>query len=165
MDLDGGNPFIGAFEGVGPEISTFLGPNVTRYTRCYFRDQKSLDFRAQFLFFSSRSICGGNLVRIRQDGDRPFQISSLLQPIQICCPSDLVSLVSFVLFVPFPYHHFLNSFLWIQHNAIVFLISVFRSLFVVVSPDSKFLYPRCSISLFKGTVKWPRRGSVSGTNR
>ncbi len=23
MDLDGGNPFLGAFEGVGPEISTF----------------------------------------------------------------------------------------------------------------------------------------------
>jgi hypothetical protein len=22
----GGNPFLGAFEGVGPEISTFLGP-------------------------------------------------------------------------------------------------------------------------------------------
>jgi hypothetical protein len=30
----GGNPFLGAFEWVGPEISTFLGPNGTRYSRC-----------------------------------------------------------------------------------------------------------------------------------
>jgi hypothetical protein len=26
------------------KISTFLGPNVTRFARCHFRDQKSLDF-------------------------------------------------------------------------------------------------------------------------
>ncbi len=29
----------------GPEISTFLGPNGTRYACCHFRAQKSLDFR------------------------------------------------------------------------------------------------------------------------
>ncbi len=29
MDLDGENPFLGPFEGVGPEISTVLGPNDT----------------------------------------------------------------------------------------------------------------------------------------
>ncbi len=29
----GGNPFLGAFAGVGPEISTFLSPNGTR---CHF---------------------------------------------------------------------------------------------------------------------------------
>jgi hypothetical protein len=28
MDLDGGNPFIGTFEVVGPEIETFLGPEM-----------------------------------------------------------------------------------------------------------------------------------------
>ncbi len=42
----GGNPFLGTFEGVGPEISTFLGPNGTRYASCHFRAQKILDFRA-----------------------------------------------------------------------------------------------------------------------
>jgi hypothetical protein len=42
----GGNPFLGAFEGVGPEISTFLGTNGTRYARCHSRAQKRLDFRA-----------------------------------------------------------------------------------------------------------------------
>jgi hypothetical protein len=46
MGLDGGNPFLGAFEEVGPEISTFLGPNGTCYARCHFRAQKSLDFMA-----------------------------------------------------------------------------------------------------------------------
>jgi hypothetical protein len=46
MDLDGGTPFLDTFEGVGPEISTFLGPNGTSYARCHFRAQKSLDFRA-----------------------------------------------------------------------------------------------------------------------
>jgi hypothetical protein len=29
----GGNQFLGAFEGVGPEISTFLGPNGTSIPR------------------------------------------------------------------------------------------------------------------------------------
>ncbi len=28
MDLDVGNPFLEAFEGVGPEIETFLGPEM-----------------------------------------------------------------------------------------------------------------------------------------
>ncbi len=28
MDLDGENPFLGTFEGVGPEIGTFLGPEM-----------------------------------------------------------------------------------------------------------------------------------------
>jgi hypothetical protein len=28
MDLDGGNSFLGTFEGVGPEIETFLGPEM-----------------------------------------------------------------------------------------------------------------------------------------
>ncbi len=46
MDLDVGNPFLWAFEGVGPEISTFLGPKGTRYARSHFRAQKSLVFRA-----------------------------------------------------------------------------------------------------------------------
>jgi hypothetical protein len=46
MDLDGGKFISWGFEGMGPEISTFLGPNGTRYTRCNFRAQKSLDFRA-----------------------------------------------------------------------------------------------------------------------
>jgi hypothetical protein len=32
-----GNPFLGAFEVVGPEISTFLGPNGTLYASCHFR--------------------------------------------------------------------------------------------------------------------------------
>jgi hypothetical protein len=27
-------------------VSTFLGPNGTRYDRCHFRAQKSLDYRA-----------------------------------------------------------------------------------------------------------------------
>ncbi len=42
----GENPFLRSFEGVGPEISTFLGQNGTRYARTHFRAQKSLDFRA-----------------------------------------------------------------------------------------------------------------------
>jgi hypothetical protein len=42
----GGHPFLGPFEGVGPKISTFLGPNGTRCARCHFRAQQSLDFRA-----------------------------------------------------------------------------------------------------------------------
>ncbi len=33
----GENPFLEAFEGVGPEISTFLGPNGTRYARSHVR--------------------------------------------------------------------------------------------------------------------------------
>jgi hypothetical protein len=36
----GVNSFLGAFEGVGPEISTFLDPNGTRYARCHFRAKK-----------------------------------------------------------------------------------------------------------------------------
>ncbi len=32
----GGNLFLGAFEGVGPEISTFLGPNGTPYACSHF---------------------------------------------------------------------------------------------------------------------------------
>ncbi len=28
MDLDVGNPFLGSFDGVGPEIETFLGPEM-----------------------------------------------------------------------------------------------------------------------------------------
>jgi hypothetical protein len=38
----GENPFIGPFEGVGPEIETFLGTNGTRCDRYHFRAQKSL---------------------------------------------------------------------------------------------------------------------------
>jgi hypothetical protein len=35
MDLDEGNPFLGAFEGVGWALNLdFLGPNGTRYARC-----------------------------------------------------------------------------------------------------------------------------------
>jgi hypothetical protein len=42
----GGNLFLGAFDGVGPEILTFLSPNGIRYARSHFTAQKSLDFRA-----------------------------------------------------------------------------------------------------------------------
>jgi hypothetical protein len=41
------NLLFGPLKGVGPEISTFLDPNVTRVARCHFRAQKSLDFRAE----------------------------------------------------------------------------------------------------------------------
>jgi hypothetical protein len=42
----GSNPLRRAFEGVGPEISTFLGPKGPSYARSHFRAQKSFDFRA-----------------------------------------------------------------------------------------------------------------------
>jgi len=45
------NPLLGPLEGVGPEkkISTFLCQNDTRFDRCYFMAQKSLDFQGQLL--------------------------------------------------------------------------------------------------------------------
>ncbi len=40
------NPLFGPFEGVGPEILTFLGSSSTRFARCHFRAQKVLlDFQ------------------------------------------------------------------------------------------------------------------------
>ncbi len=72
MDLDRGNPFLGTFEGVGPEISTFLGPNGTRYAHYQFRAQESLDFRAHpfkrpssWITPPSKSICPGLYINNR----------------------------------------------------------------------------------------------------
>ncbi len=48
MILRRANPLLGPLEGVqwALDNSTFLGPNDTRFTRCHFRVQKSLDFQA-----------------------------------------------------------------------------------------------------------------------
>jgi hypothetical protein len=38
-DFDAANPLLGSLEGVGPEISTFLCPNGTRFASCDLRAQ------------------------------------------------------------------------------------------------------------------------------
>ncbi len=40
MDLEGGKSISRAFEGVGPEMLTFLGPNGTRYARSHSGPKK-----------------------------------------------------------------------------------------------------------------------------
>jgi hypothetical protein len=54
MILIWANPLLRPLEGVGPEISTFLGPNCTRFACCHFRAQESLDFMASQVLKSVR---------------------------------------------------------------------------------------------------------------
>ena len=45
MVLSCATSLLGALVGVSPENLDFLGPNGTRFARCHFRAQKSLDFQ------------------------------------------------------------------------------------------------------------------------
>ncbi len=57
MVLMRASTYLGVFEGLGPEFSTFLGQNGTRFARSHLMPQKSLEFRPQPFKWTSQCTC------------------------------------------------------------------------------------------------------------
>jgi hypothetical protein len=57
LDFDGANTLLGPLEGMGLDNLDFLGPNGTRFARCHFRAQKSLNVQCPPLPMASKWIC------------------------------------------------------------------------------------------------------------
>jgi hypothetical protein len=84
MILMRANPLLGPLEGVGPETSTFLGPNDTRFECCHFRAQKSLDSGSNLpLAFVMDSACIKIITSRTIETTSTLKITTLfLQPLE-----------------------------------------------------------------------------------